>query len=74
MSTATLENIREQLEQLAPEEKWTLLSLLIESLRRQSRSTRGKLVDYYGAGKGRGFQSASAADAFIEKERSAWER
>ena len=36
MSAAALETIVQQIEQLAPEEKWTLLSLLIESLRRQA--------------------------------------
>ena len=34
MSVATLGTIAQQVEQLAPEDKWALLSLLIESLRR----------------------------------------
>jgi hypothetical protein len=74
MSAAALETITEQIEQLAPEEKWTLLSLLIESLRRQSESTRRRLGDYYGVGKGRGFGTARAVDRSMDEERASWER
>ena len=74
MSTAALETIAQQVEQLGPDEKWALLSLLIESLRRQTESTtHRRLDDYYGAGKGRGFRTALEVDAFIQEERASWE-
>ena len=67
MSAATLGTIAQQVEQLAPEDKWALLSLLIESLRRPTAlPTRRRLCDYYGAGKGRGFRTAAEVDAFIQ--------
>jgi hypothetical protein len=74
VSVATLETIRQQIEHLAPEEKWTLLSLLIESLRGQAEPTRRQLHDYYGVGKGRGFQTAQEVDTFMAEERAKWER
>jgi hypothetical protein len=74
VSAAALETIAQQIEQLAPEEKWALLSLLIESLRRQAGSARRRLCDYYGVGKGRGFRTAQEVDAFIKEERASWER
>ena len=74
MSAAALHTIAQQIEQLAAEEKWTLLSLLIESLRRHAEPTRLQLADYYGVGKGRGFRTAQEVDAFIEQERTSWER
>jgi hypothetical protein len=74
MSAAELQAIAEQIEQLAPEEKWALLSLLIESLRRPSESMHRRLGDYYGVGKGRGLETAPAVDRFIEEERASWER
>jgi hypothetical protein len=74
MSAAALEAIARQIEQLAPEEKWTLLSLLIESLRPQDEPTRRQLGDYYGLGKGRGYRSAQEADATIAEERDSWDK
>ena len=66
--------LEQVVEQLAPEDKWALLSLLIESLRRQTElPTRRRLCDYYGVGKGRGFRTAAEVDAFIQEERAAWE-
>jgi hypothetical protein len=69
-----LEAIAEQIEGLASEEKWALLSVLIESLRRQTEPTHRQLCDYYGVGRGRGFRTAQDVDAHIEKERASWER
>jgi hypothetical protein len=74
MDAAELEAIAEQIEQLAPEEKWALLSRLVESLRRQSEPAYKGLVDYYGIGQGRGFRTAQAVDTHIDEERTAWER
>ena len=74
MSVVALETISQQIEQLAPEEKWTLLSILIESLHRQAEPSRKRLCDYYGAGKGRGFRTAQEADTFIQEERASWEK
>ena len=74
VSAAALEAIAQQIEQLPSEEKWTLLSLLIESLRRQDEPARRQLGDYYGMGKGRGFHSAQEADVLIAEERASWER
>jgi hypothetical protein len=61
-----LEAISQQIEELAPEEKRTLPSLLIERLRRQGDSTHRLLADYYGPGKGRGFRTAQEVDSLIE--------
>ena len=74
MSATALEAIAQQIEQLAPEEKWTLLSLLIESLRRQAKPTHRRLCDYYGVGKGRGSRTAQEVDTYIEEGRATWER
>jgi len=74
MGTVVLETIAQQIEQLASEEKWALLSMLIESLRRQTEPPRRQLCDYYGVGGGRGFRTAQEVDAYIEKERASWER
>jgi hypothetical protein len=73
MSVAMLEAIAQEIEQLGPDEKWTLLSLLVESLRRQPVPPRSSLMDYYGVGKGRGFRTAAEVDAYIEEERASWE-
>jgi hypothetical protein len=73
MSVAAVESIAQQIEQLDPEDKWTLLSLLVESLHRQTESADRCLSDYYGIGKGRGFQTAQEVDTYIRKERAAWE-
>ena len=73
MSAAALETIAQQIEHLAPEEKWTLLSILIESLRRHAEPTHRRLCDYYAVGKGRGFRTAQEVDTFIEQERASWE-
>ena len=43
MSAVALETIAQQIEQLAPEKKWTLLSLLVENLRHQHESTHRRL-------------------------------
>jgi len=72
--SAVLKIIAQQIERLAPEEKWALLSLLIESLRRQAEPTRRRLSDYYGIGKGLGFQTAQEVDTLIAEERASWER
>ena len=45
MSAAAIKTIAQQIERLAPEEKWALLSLLIDSLRRQAEPTRPRLGD-----------------------------
>ena len=74
MSAVALDAIVQQIDQLAPEEKRTLLSILIESLRRQTEPTRRRLYDYYGIGKGRGFRTAQEVDAFIEEGRVSWEK
>ncbi|MBL7202551.1 MAG: hypothetical protein ISS56_20640 [Anaerolineae bacterium] len=74
MSAVALNTIVQQIEQLAPEEKWTLLSILIESLRRHAEPTRQRICDYYGVGKGRGFRTAQEVDTFIDQERASWER
>lgn len=74
MSAVALETIAQQIEQLALEEKWALLSMLIESLRRQTEPTRRQLCDYYGVGRGRGFRTAQEVDAHIEEERTSWEK
>jgi hypothetical protein len=73
MSAAALEMIAQEIEHLGPDEKWTLLSLLIESLRRQTEPPRPSLLDYYGVGKGRGFRTAAEVDAYIKEERASWE-
>ena len=73
MSVAALETIAQEIEHLGPEEKWTLLSLLVESLRSQSAQPRPLLMDYYGVGKGRGFRTAAKVDAYIDEERASWE-
>jgi hypothetical protein len=74
MSAVALQSIAQQIETLGPEEKWTLLEMLVESLRRQVALPRRSLVDYYGAGQGRGLGSADAVDAHIAEERASWER
>jgi len=68
-----LETIAQEIEQLGPDEKWALLSLLVESLRRQPTPPRLSLMDYYGVGKGRGFRTAAKVDAYIDEERASWE-
>ena len=73
MSAAAVESIAQQIEQLAPEDKWALLSLLVESLHRQTESADRRLCDYYGLGKGRGFRTAQEVDTYIREERAAWE-
>jgi len=73
MSAAALKTIAQQIERLAPEEKWALLSLLIESLRHQAEPTHRQLSDYYGIGRGLGFRSAQEVDAYIQEERASWE-
>ena len=72
--SAVLKTIAQQVERLAPEEKWILLSLIIENLRRQAEPTRRRLCDYYGIGKGRGFRTAQEVDTLISEERASWER
>lgn len=72
MNSVALDVIVQQIEQLPQDEKWVLLSLLIESLRRQAGSAR-RLCDYYGAGKGRGFRTAQEVDQFMKEERASWE-
>lgn len=74
MSVAAVETIAQQIKDLGPDEKWTLLSLLVESLRRQSAQPRPFLMDYYGVGRGRGFRTAAEVDAYIDEERASWER
>ena len=73
MSAAALEVIAQQIEHLDTDEKWTLLSLLVESLRRQATPHRRSLLEYYGAGQGRGLNTAQAVDAHIAEERASWE-
>jgi hypothetical protein len=73
MGASPLESIVQQIDDLGPEEKWTLLELLIDRLRRQARPSRGRLSDYYGIGRGRIFRTAQEVDTFIEEERNAWE-
>ena len=72
MISANLESVAQQIDGLDPEEKWTLLALLIERLREQAEPTR-RLCDYYGLGKNRGFQTAQEVDTFIQEERTSWE-
>ncbi len=72
MVSADLETIAQQIDRLHPEEKWTLLGLLIERLREQAKPTR-RLCDYYGIGKNRGFQTAHEVDIFLREERASWE-
>jgi hypothetical protein len=67
-----LNSIVQQIEQLPQNEKWALLSFLIESLRQEASPTR-RLCDYYGVGKGRGFRTAQEVDEFIREERASWE-
>lgn len=74
MSAAALDSIVQQIDQLALEEKWRLLSMLVESLRRHAEPTHRQLGEYYGVGQGRGFRTAQEVDAFIEQERASWER
>jgi len=74
MSALALKTIAQQVEQLDLEDKLNLLSLLVESLRRQMRSAHRPLSAYFGVGAGRGFQTAEEVDAFIQEERSLWER
>jgi hypothetical protein len=74
MSTLALENIARQVERLAPEDKLTLVALLIESLRRQMEPVRRPLSAYYGLGADSGFKTAKEVDAFIQQERALWER
>lgn len=74
MNATALQTIVRQIEQLESEEKWALLSLLAESLRRQTRPARRVLSAYCGRGKGRGFQTAQEVDAFISQERDLWDR
>lgn len=73
MSAVALSVIVQQIEQLPQEEKWVLLSLLIESLRRQAGPPSRRLCDYYGIGKGLGFRTAQEVDEFLRKERDSWE-
>lgn len=73
MSTSALQTIVRQIEQLEPDEKWTLLSLLAASLRRQARPVHRTLGAYCGRGKGRGFQTVQEVDAFIREERDLWD-
>jgi len=73
MSAAVIEALTQQIQELAPEEKWTLLSILVESLRPHAEATHRRLCDYYGVGKGRGFRSAQEVDTFIAQERASWE-
>ena len=72
MISANLETIAQQFDRLHPEEKWTLLALLIERLREQAEPTR-QLCDYYGIGKNRGFETAQEVDTFLREERISWE-
>ena len=74
MSAVALETITQQIEQLGPNDKWTLLSILIESLRQQAEPARRKLCDYVGAAKGRNFRTAQDVDKYIREERDSWER
>ena len=74
MNGVALQVIAQQIEDLGPEEKWTLLEMLVESLRRQIAPPRRSLMDYYGAGQGRGLGNADAVDAHITEERASWER
>jgi hypothetical protein len=73
MSEAALQTIVRQIEQLEPEEKWTLLSLITESLRRQCQPVGRTLGSYYGRCKGRGLQTVQEVDSFIREERDSWE-
>ena len=73
MPTAELETIAQQIQRLGLEEKWTLLSILVESLHRDVQPPRRLLCDYYGIAKGRHFQTAREVDTFIEEERASWE-
>ena len=73
MSDAEVETIAQKIEHLGREDKWTLLSLLVESLRHEAKPSRPALMDYLGVGKGRGFQSAAQVDAYIQEERASWE-
>ena len=73
MSAAAMETIAQEIEHLGPEEKWTLLSLLLESLHRQVVPPRRSLMDYYGVGRGRGFRTAAEVDAYLDEERASWE-
>lgn len=74
MSAAALQSIAQEIEQLGPDDKWTLLSLLVESLRRQAEPSHRSLLDYYGVGQGRSFRTAAQVDAYIQEERTSWER
>ena len=73
MSAAALEMIAQEIEHLGSDEKWALLSLLIESLRRQATPPRRSLLDYYGAAQGRGFKTVDAVDSYVAEERASWE-
>jgi hypothetical protein len=73
MNAVALETIAQQIEQLAPDDKWTLLSVLIDSLRHQAEPARRRLCDYLGAAKGRGFRTAQEVDTTIREERDSWE-
>ncbi len=74
MSATALQTIIRQIEQLNSEEKWTLFSLLTESLHRQTRPAHRTLSAYVGRGEGRGFQTTHQVDAFIRQERDLWDK
>ncbi len=74
MNTLILKNLSHQVEQLSPEDKLSLLALLVESLRRQDRVQRRTLGTYYGLGAGQGFKTAQEVDTLIKEERAGWEQ
>lgn len=73
MSSTALETIVQQIDDLASEDKWMLIELLIERLRRQAEPSPRRLYDYYGMGRGRGFRTAQEVDTFVDEERDSWE-
>ncbi len=74
MSVMVLKDNTRQIEQLEPEDKLTLLTWLVESLRRQMQPARRSLSAYYGLGTGHGFKTAQEVDTFIRQGRALWER
>lgn len=72
MESSPLDSIVKQIDDLGSEDKWALLELLVERLRRQAGPSPKRLCDYYGLGKGHGFRTIQEVDTFIEEERNAW--
>ncbi len=73
MSTPTVDDLSQQVERLSPEDKLSLLAVLVENLRRQVRPQQRKLSAYYGLGAGQGFETVQEVDTLIKEERAGWE-